>query len=42
MLFVETERMPGKGAIQLTGQLGDVMQARFGVMVGVRVRFGLC
>ena len=26
ILFVETSRMPGKGALQTTGQLGDVMQ----------------
>ena len=26
MLFVETEQMGGKGQLQLTGQLGDVMQ----------------
>ncbi|HEY4220707.1 MAG TPA: S16 family serine protease, partial [Myxococcota bacterium] len=26
ILFIETSRMPGKGAIQITGQLGDVMK----------------
>ena len=26
ILFVETSRMPGKGALQTTGQLGDVMK----------------
>ncbi len=26
ILFIETSRMPGKGSIQITGQLGDVMQ----------------
>jgi len=26
ILFIETSRMPGKGRIQITGQLGDVMQ----------------
>jgi ATP-dependent Lon protease len=26
ILFVETSRMPGKGNLQITGQLGDVMQ----------------
>ena len=26
ILFVETSRMPGKGALQITGKLGDVMQ----------------
>jgi ATP-dependent Lon protease len=26
ILFIETSRMPGKGALQITGQLGDVMQ----------------
>jgi len=26
ILFIETSRMPGKGAVQITGQLGDVMK----------------
>jgi ATP-dependent Lon protease len=26
ILFIETSRMPGKGAIEITGQLGDVMK----------------
>jgi len=26
ILFIETSRMPGKGSIQITGQLGDVMK----------------
>ena len=26
ILFIETSRMPGKGGIQITGQLGDVMK----------------
>ena len=26
ILFIETSRMPGKGGLQITGQLGDVMQ----------------
>ncbi len=26
ILFVETSRMPGKGGVQITGQLGDVMK----------------
>ncbi|NVB38923.1 endopeptidase La [Pseudenhygromyxa sp. WMMC2535] len=26
ILFIETSRMPGKGALQITGQLGDVMK----------------
>ena len=26
ILFIETSRMPGKGTIQITGQLGDVMK----------------
>jgi ATP-dependent Lon protease len=26
ILFIETSKMPGKGALQITGQLGDVMQ----------------
>jgi ATP-dependent Lon protease len=26
ILFVETSRMPGKGAVEITGQLGDVMK----------------
>ena len=26
ILFIETSRMPGKGAVKITGQLGDVMQ----------------
>jgi ATP-dependent Lon protease len=26
ILFIETSRMPGKGAVEITGQLGDVMK----------------
>src|SRR5690606_6409844 len=26
ILFIETSKMPGKGGVQITGQLGDVMQ----------------